>query len=120
MKERTKIIFKITAIILFLMIAIEAFRIGIPYTITIGIMFISFSILFIPYLEKVMYIPIKAKIFIIITNFLTTAYAVKVEDYKYYKCIIATVIMMLFWIITILYLKRHKNEKDSKQTKKEK
>ena len=114
MKNRTKIICKISAMILFLAMAFEAFKIGIPYSITIGIMLISFSILCIPYLNKILYIPKKGKFFIIGTNFLTTAYTVRVEDTRYYKCFIAALIMILFWTITILYFKKNKKEVKSK------
>lgn len=111
MKTRTKIIFRIAAVILLLAMAFEAFKIGIPYSVTIGIMLISFSILCIPYLEKIVYIPTSGKFFIIGTNFLTAAYAVRVEDTKYYKCIIALLIMVFSWIITIIYFKKHKKDK---------
>lgn len=114
MKNRTKLIFKISAIILFLAMAFEAFKIGIPYSITIGIMLISFSILCIPYLDKIIYIPKKGKFFIVGTNFLTAAYAVRVEDTKYYKCLIAALIMALFWVITIIYFKKKKKASKNK------
>ncbi len=71
-------------------------------------MLISFSILCIPSLDKIIYIPKSGKFFIIGTNFLTAAYAVRVEDTKYYKCLIAALIMALFWIITIIYFKKKK------------
>ena len=120
MKERTKLIFKITAIVLLLLMAIESFLVANPYSITVGIMLLLTSILFIPNLEKKVNIPLKGKIFIFITNFFTTAYTVKIEDTNYFKCVIATVIMLVFWLITIIYFKRKENGKDSKKANKEK
>lgn len=110
MKKRAKLILKITAVILLFLMAIESFMVGIPYSITAGIMLISIGILFVPYLEKIIYIPLKGKIFIIITNFLTAAYSVKMNDTNYFKCVISAIIMLLFWGITILYYK-YKNAK---------
>ena len=96
-------------IFLFLM-GIQSFFIKGPYMVVLGSMLILTSILFFPYIDKVMNL-IKVvltkmqKTFIGLINFIIVTYSMAVDETKYVKYILQIVVMMIVWIGTIVYSK---------------
>lgn len=97
--------------VIILIFGIQSITALTPYSIVFGIMSILLAILTNPWFDKVVNklkisLTKKQKWFIGASNFLTAAYSVKLTETNYYRCIISFVIMLLFWVITIIYSKK--------------
>lgn len=96
-----------------LLLSIQSFTYKLPYFIVLGIMLLLISILTNPWLNKILSIfniklTLKQKWFIGLSNFLTAAYSVKPSEKEFYRVIISALIMIMFWIVTIIYSKKKK------------
>lgn len=97
--------------VIILIFGIQSITALTPYSIVFGIMSILLAILTNPWFDKVVNklkisLTKKQKWYIGASNFLTAAYSVKLTETNYYRCIISFVIMLLFWVITIIYSKK--------------
>ncbi len=97
--------------VIILIFGIQSITALTPYSIVFGIMSILLAILTNPWFDKVVNklkisLTKKQKWFIGASNFLTAAYSIKLSETNYYRCIISSVIMLLFWVITVIYSKK--------------
>lgn len=111
----TKRILKNGVCVFIFLLGIEAFTFKIPYCIVLGVFLVLISLLFFPWLDKILdmikfKLSTKNKWFIGITIFLIAAYLITPEETSYYMCILPIFLMILVWVITLCYVKRKRDK----------
>ena len=95
----------------FISMMVESFIIGIPYTISIGFMFVFYSLFVFPWRDKIykllkIDLTKKQKWFIVFGIFFITAYLIKPEETNYLWCILSLILMFMVYVLVILYSKK--------------
>ena len=110
-KQSLKKAFYNASWLFFISMGIESFVIGIPYTISIGFMFVFYSLFVFPWRDKIykllkIDLTKKQKWFIVFGIFFITAYLIKPEETNYLWCILSLILMFMVYVLVILYSKK--------------
>lgn len=102
--------------ILFILLSISAFTLKYVIPVTLGVMLLSQSFIFFPWLDnickkynfKLLFVN---KLVIFIVSFFATSYSIKINQESFITTFVAAILNILIWTLMIIYVKCFKKKK---------